>query len=212
MGESRRHKQLLEHVQATIGPVHGVVDCGPAFGVHVELFHVPPTEGKRFHVLTTAGVSDRAQAVPEGEENGCARVELLIGLDDSWPVDEKGFITETWPLRLLDVIGRFPHEQEAWLSLGHTIPNGQPPEPFFPEGPAGVLVLPPVALMPEVEWVEIDGEPVRFMALVPVYKDELEFKVQRGVDALLERFDKRDINEVFSKERPRVAGGIFDLL
>lgn len=210
--QTGRHQALLDHVQATIGPVHGVVDCGPAFGVHVEVFHVPPTEGKPFHVLVTAGVSDRAQSVPEGEENACPRVELLIGLDEAWPADEKGFITETWPLRLLDVVGRFPHEQGAWLSLGHTIPNGEPPEPFFPDGPAGVLVLPPVALMAEVEWAEIEGEPVRFMALVPVYKDELEFKVQNGVDALLGRFDQHDVNEVYAKTRPRVAGGVFDLI
>lgn len=211
-----RRQRIFDHVQATIGPVQGIFDCGAAYGIHLELLHVPPTEHKPFHVVASVGVSDRAMSVPapeRDEEPACPHVELLMGLGPDWPSGEDGRLLEAWPLEVINVIGRFPHQQGAWLAPGHTIPNGDPPQPFVPDGPAGVIALPPVALMPEVEWLEGDGEaPIRFMALVPLYADELSFKVQNGVDALLARLDRHDVNEIYAPGRPKVAGGLFDLI
>jgi len=50
-----------------------------------------------------------------------------------------------------------------------------------------------------------DGRTVRFWSVVPVYKEEMELKLEKGADALFERFDEAGITDVVDPDRPNVA-------
>jgi hypothetical protein len=208
-------QQLFDHIHQWVGPVAGVFDCGDVGGVHIEVAHAPPTDDKPFHVLATIGVSERPQAVPE-DADVSARIEMVMGLVSDWPARDRE-LTDLWPVQLLSALGRFPHRgEDTWLGVGHTVPNGSPPEPYVPDGPSGAILLPPVAMPPEFERAEVDfgggPETVQILAVVPLYADEIQYKVQNGARALIERFDAHGLNEVYGPGRRKVAGGLFELL
>jgi hypothetical protein len=47
---------------------------------------------------------------------------------------------------------------------------------------------------------------VRFFCLVPLYEDEMNFKLKVGSDELLDRLDAADVTELLDIERPSVCG------
>lgn len=47
-----------------------------------------------------------------------------------------------------------------------------------------------------------DGADVYFWAVVPLYADELAFKLRAGTDALTDAFDRARITHVVKRDRP----------
>jgi hypothetical protein len=50
-----------------------------------------------------------------------------------------------------------------------------------------------------------DGRPISFLSIIPLYTDELQFKLDKGTDALLGLFDKAGVNELLNPTRPSVV-------
>jgi hypothetical protein len=81
---------------------------------------------------------------PEGAE-APKFVELLMTLPGDWRLDQASFEDEAWywPVRLLKVLARLPHKYKTFLSYGHTVPNGDPAEPYASNTKlCGALLLP----------------------------------------------------------------------
>lgn len=202
----------LQHLQQFLGHSAGIFEVGQLpDGTPLRLHHVPPTETKPFHYLITDGMRAYHQPIPDEVEDAPQRVELLMGLHGAWPLTPEHFGDPrvSWPVQLMGALALFPSAESAWFGEGHSIPNGHPPQEYVPGlGLCGALILPVVTLPPE-------GRTFRdatFLGVVPAYEDELKLKVEQGTEALLERFDRRDINEILMSDRPKVAGGVFDLL
>jgi hypothetical protein len=55
--------------------------------------------------------------------------ELVMALPAEWPLEQSELEDESnyWPLGLLKMLARLPHEFETFVWFGHTIPNGDPP-------------------------------------------------------------------------------------
>lgn len=209
-----RRERIRDHVETYLGQVVGVVDAGSGSGIELEILHVDVTESKPFHLLITSGMSDRAMPVPEDME-ASPRAELILGLDASWPFgpEHVGDRRHVWPLQLLVSMARLPHGHGLWFGAGHTVPNGNPPHPYVPETElCGALVAPPVAVPPEFLRLSVDEGVIEFLGVVPVYAEEMQLKVERGIEALYQRLDEHHINEVMVPDRRKVAGGLFELL
>lgn len=211
-----RADRIRVHVEHHLGPIAGIVNAGPGYGIDLDILHVEATETKPFHVLITSGMSDRPMAVPEDVEDEVSpRSELVLGLDASWPFEPQHISDDryAWPLKLLASLARLPHAHELWLGPGHTLPNGDPPAPYYPDaGFCGVLIAPPVAMPPDFVQLELDEGRLDFWGVVPVYAEEMKLKLERGTQALFERFDQHGINEILIPNRRIVAGGLFELL
>jgi hypothetical protein len=135
--------------------------------------------------------------------------ELVVSLPAEWPVSDVSFKDDRnyWPVRLQKMLARLPHEYGTWLGLGHSIPNGDPAQPYAADTKlCGALVLPSVTL-PEGfhEFVRSDGTTVRFWSLYPLYAEEMTLKLRKGSEAILDRFEKGGITDVIDKARPNVA-------
>lgn len=176
--------------------------------VHVDVHEYPPRKDRPFTTLVTTGMSDRPMRVPD-EAPAPRYAELLICLPEGWPMDREAFEDERnyWPIRALKAMARFPHAYDTWLGWGHTIPNGDPPQPLAPGVPfSSVLVELPVTLPQEFHTVELSAEKkVAFFSLVPLHDDELRLKLTKGLEALEELFDAKGVNEVVDVKRPSVA-------
>ncbi|MBB4635084.1 suppressor of fused domain protein [Longimicrobium terrae] len=198
---------ITEHIERHLGPVEQVFHEIVSPTVHVDIHWVAPSRERPWHILVTSGMSERPMNAPEGME-GFRYAELLVSLPATWPLTVEAFEDEAnyWPLRWLKILARFAHEYDTWLSFGHTMPNGNPPEPFAPSTQLCGMMLVPPAQAPD--FFELDaggGRTIHFWSLLPLHGDEVDLKLREGADALLDRFDKAGVGEVINPARPSVV-------
>ena len=208
------HEALLDHVTRHIGTVEGIIDVPTPLGV-VGVLHVAPTESKPWHVLITSGLASAPMALPDDVDDVPAFAELLIALPPDWPVDGPALsrAATAWPTRVLATIATVPAQSGSWLGPGHTLPNGDPPQPFVPGLDfCGLLVAPPLTLPPEARAFDGPMGEVALYGLVPLFSREMEFKLEHGAPALMQRFDDKGVNELLDTGRRAVAGILIELL
>ena len=67
-------------------------------------------------------------------------------------------------------------------------------------------MLPPVTTPEDfAELVLEDGRTIAFMALMPLYPEEMDLKLKKGAEALLLRMHKKDVWDVIDTGRPNVG-------
>ncbi|NNE91110.1 MAG: suppressor of fused domain protein [Verrucomicrobiales bacterium] len=207
-------EEISDHIEKHIGKIESVYHEIVSDLIHIDVHQVPPTEERPFWTLVTSGMSDLPMSPPEGAED-LGYAELMICLPGDWPLDEQSFKDEGnyWPIRNLKFLARFPHDYKTWLFYGHTLPNGDPPEEFAPgAGFTGMLLAPPLTAPPEFMELAISPEKtIHFLALVPLYSEEMDLKLKKGVEALEPLFDKHGVFELLQIGRKNVAKKKFGL-
>ena len=215
VGDSENINAISEHVEELIGPIDGVFHELVSDLVHIDVHHVKASRERPFHTLFTTGMSDRPMNAPEELEGDWRHAELMLYLPPHWPMTQESWNDETnyWPIRLLKMLARFPHEYDTWLGEGHTIPNGDPPLPYDPSTKLLCALLMVPFIEPEEFWLleTDDGKIIRFFMLMPLYGEEMNFKLQRGNEELLDRFDKHRVSPVILPDRLNVCKKKFGL-
>jgi predicted Zn finger-like uncharacterized protein len=209
-GDEATIHAIDEHITRHLGPVAGVFHELVSDLVHIDIHMVAPTDARPYHTLVTSGMSDRPMTVPTGAEE-FRYAELMLCLPPEWPLTEEAFQDEVnyWPIRWLKILARFPHEYETWLGYGHTVPNGDPPEPYAPNTKLCCALLLTPSLAPK-EFAQLRvsaAKTIHFYALVPLYLAEMEFKLKHGVEALAERLCANDVTELLDVKRVNVCKG-----
>ena len=146
--------------------------------------------------------------VPEGFEER-AYAELMVSLPAEWPMEREAWSDERnyWPIRWLRSLARLPHEFGSWLGWDHTVPNGDPPEPFASDTAlSGVILHPPVWYPEEFFTLEVEpGRTVHFWSVIPIYREEMDLVLRDGPDALTERFEAAGIDDTVEIDRPNLV-------
>lgn len=207
-------EEISNHIETHLGPIESVFHEIVSDLVHIDVHWVPPHDGNPFHRLVTSGMSDLPMQVP-AELDAPEHLELMVTLPPDWRIEQEAFQDEAWywPVRLLKTLARFPHKYRTWLGWGHSMPNGDPSEPYAPNtNLCGALLLPAVSAPEEFATLNIDAEKeIHFLAVVPLYREEMELKLRKGSDALLEKFGAHDVSDVIDPSRRNVAKKRFGL-
>ncbi|WP_339314448.1 suppressor of fused domain protein [Paenibacillus sp. FSL M7-0896] len=159
--------------------------------VHIDVNIMEATPDEPYRVLYTNGMSDLPLTLPQEirkEYKHLERAELMMFLPADWPLTQEDFEAEEnyWPIRLMKMLARFPHMYQTWLGYGHTIPNTEDYEPYADNTELSGVIL--YALPEEVSTVHTkDGNQVQVYFLVPLYREEMEFKLESGMDELMAR-------------------------
>ena len=177
------------HIEQYFGKVENVFHELVSPDIHVDICIVPPTEERDYYTLVTMGMGAHRMNVPEElAEYKLERAELAIALPADWKLDQESMKDEKWywPIRLLKSLARLPINGDSWLGHGHTVENR---EPFADNtklctatliGPQGTEDGSEVCTLP-------GGEEVNFYQVIPLYEDELDYKLEHDVDALLDK-------------------------
>lgn len=170
--------------------------------IHVDIYIVEPTPEKDYYTLITTGMgAHRMDTPPELDEHKLQRAELVIYLPADWNIEgheEKDY----WPLRWLKILARLPIEHSTWLGWGHTVPNGGPMADNTKF--TGVMLLDPQNVDEEAEVCRLpNGENVNFYQVMPLYQEEMDFKIEHSAEALLERM--YDVNALVDIHRRNVC-------
>ena len=180
-----------EHIQQYFGKFENVFHELDSPDIHVDICVVPPSEERDYYTLVTMGMGAHRMNVPEElAEYKLERAELAIALPGNWKLKHEDLKNERWywPIRLLKTLARLPIASDTWLGFGHTMDN----EDDFAKdtklcaamltGPQDTEDGSEVCTLP-------NGEEVNFYQVIPLYRDELEYKMEHGADALLDKMD-----------------------
>lgn len=201
-------EQISEHVEQHLGKIESVFHEIVSDTVHIDVLWVKATEEVPFHRLVTSGMSDLPMHMPEGVK-ASRYAEVMMTLPAEWRIDQVSFEDEAWywPVRELKYLARLPHKHRTWLGFGHTVPNGDPAEPYAANTAlCGALVVPSITVPKTFHSLPISAEKeIAFYSVVPLYKAEMDLKLRKGVDELLKLFDKKNVNDVVEIARVDVA-------
>ncbi|GHJ43791.1 hypothetical protein Cs7R123_11330 [Catellatospora sp. TT07R-123] len=196
------------HIAEYFGPVAFVLHEFLSHLVPVHVHVVEATAQRPYHVLITSGMSDLPMSLPEGHDIS-PYAELMICLPADWPVGEGALRDDRtgWPVHVLKYVARLPHEYLTWIGEWHSVPNGDPAEPYAPDTPfAGVLIAPPVRVPEQARTIDVgDGTHINLLALVPLHAAEIRLKVTEGTDALLPLLDRGGVSECLDPRRPSLV-------
>ena len=180
---------LEEHIRRHFGEFESVFHELISPDIHVDIAVIPPTGERNFYTLVTMGMGAHRMAVPEElSDRQLDRAEMVVCLPPDWEIENSEEVCY-WPLRWLKIMARLPGEQETWLGWGHPVPAGGP----LAENTklSCMLLVDPYTVDGEGLACEMpDGSLVRFYQLFPIYEDEMNFKIEHGASALLERFGR----------------------
>jgi len=200
-------EEIKAHIEEHLGKIRSGFQEKWGDTSSPEVLFVRATLEQPYHVFVTCGVSDNPMNVPEDMAE-YSRAELVIALPQSWPLGVRSIGNEEshWPMTWLKRVGRLPQDQKTWIGKGHTISNGDPWEPIADTDFTGGIILPPFGLPPEFFQLQTQqGVKILFYHLIPLYREEMDLKLQKGSKALEELLHKHDIDFVLDLERKNVA-------
>ncbi|MFO0860931.1 MAG: suppressor of fused domain protein [Phycisphaerales bacterium] len=194
--------EICAHMEGFYGASEIVMHELVSDDLHIDVFPIPPSDQCPFWTLYTTGMSEKPMEVPpdaaDNEEDLALLryAEVMIHLPPDWPVletDPEKARKTYWPIGWLKRAARLPHDEGSWLGVGHTVQFSEPEEEIESGGFAGMVLMPPMG-PDELAQIELsDGRVVNVLWLIPLYRDELEFALEEGVEALLEKFEQADL-------------------
>ena len=177
------------HIDQYFGNVENVFHELVSPDIHVDICVVPPSEERDYYTLVTMGMGAHRMNVPEElAEYKLERAELAIALPADWKLDQESMKDEKWywPIRLLKSLARLPINCDSWLGHGHTVENREP----FAENTklCTAILIDPQGTEDGSEFCTLPGGgEVNFYQVIPLYVDELDYKLEHDADALLNK-------------------------
>ncbi len=205
--DEKEMEVVENHIQKYFGEFKNVFHEIVSDDIHVDICVIPPARGRDYYTLVTMGMGAHEMNVPEElEEYNLSRAEIAIALPADWKFDEKALNDEKWywPVRLLKTVARLPINCDTWIGWGHTIDNQKAfaentalcgsmlTEVQNVEGGAEICVLP-------------NGEHVNFYQIIPLYRDEMQYKIKHSADDIIDKMPKRSF--VIYPDRKSFLGG-----
>jgi len=174
------------HIAARFGEFANVFHEIVSPDIHVDICIIEPTPERNYYTLVTMGMGAHRMNVPkELREHKLERAELFICLPPDWKTqsdDERWY----WPIRLLKSTARLPGECDTWLGYGHTVASGDPAEPYAENTQlCGVMLTMPYQFGQEAAVCKLPGgNEVNFYQLLPLYQEEMDFKLAHCAEDL----------------------------
>lgn len=182
---------IEKHIEHYYGNFEFVFHEKVSPDIHVDICLIPPSEECNWYTLVTMGMGAHLMNVPNQlKEEQLERAELVICLPEYWKLDKEHLKDEKWywPIRLLKELARFPGENNTWLGWGHTV-SYDGPLSYTTELCASILINPPCENVGGNTCTLPDGEEVNFYQVIPLYRDELEYKLKNGTQKLLDKMN-----------------------
>ena len=180
---------IEQHIKNTFGEFENMFHELVSPDIHVDICVVPPSAERDYYTLVTMGMGAHRMNVPEElADYKLERAELAIALPPDWKLDEESLKNERWywPIGLLKILARLPISNDTWLGFGHTMDKQSP---FAEDTKLCAAIL--TGLQSVEEGGEVcalpSGEEVNFYQVIPLYRNEMAYKMEHDADALLEK-------------------------
>lgn len=171
--------------------------------IHLDVIIVPPTESNNYYKLITMGMGAYKMNVPENlKQYELERAELVIYLPPTWNI-KSNREEYYWAIRQLKSLARLPLQCNTWFGFGHTISSDEKDTPYAKNTDFCSMMLLD-AKNNSGEKLDLrleDAGKINFYQLFPLYKEELETKLNSDAETLLKLFNKEDLQSIVNIDR-----------
>lgn len=174
---------VLKHLEEHFGKIERIIPDPSPSVVSAEIAVIKKTGKRRKKILATVGMGAYEMMIPReisGFTPSRAELVMYIPLDASEELEE----AVCAHMRMLT---RLPAERSSWVAVGHVFSNGSP----MIEN-TGFTSEALVALQTDNDdeariCFFSQNDSVAFYQLLPIYEDEMKYKIVNGIDALLKK-------------------------
>jgi hypothetical protein len=131
--------------------------------------------------------------------------EIYFCLPAYWNFEDYENPNFSWIYTWIYKLERFVRDKNTWFGPGHTIPTGNPEVPISSLMKQEYFIfLDPILLQKELSPVSVSGKNIHFLSIVPIFGDELDFKMGKGTQKFVRRFIQRNLDEKLDDYRSSV--------
>ncbi len=147
------------------------------------------------NVLVTNGLRNYQMPVTE-KWQGREFTELFFCLPSYWDWEEMDNPRTNWVFPWIQRLAKFVQEKETWFGPGHTMPCGSEMNALSETMLQNhFFLMDPILLENELAPIQVEDKTVHFLAIVPIFSDELDYKHSKGTIKLLQKFLQKGITE-----------------
>jgi len=172
---------------------------------HLDVYFINAAN-RNYNILLTSGMSLLEMSVASDIKNRndylFAELMVLVPKTFEFGILHTGTEKNGWIISMLKQTARFPHHYDTFLSVGHTLQATEDMQTYDVETIyVGCVLLPSVTFDKEFTEIKCGDNKINIYSLFPLYKDELEYKVQKGYDGLVDLLNKAKPKEIIDMER-----------
>ncbi|MBR6149187.1 MAG: suppressor of fused domain protein [Lachnospiraceae bacterium] len=186
--------EVDEYISKAFGNFENVFHEIISPDIHLDVCFIPPTNEEPFFKLVTMGAGAYEMDIPDKwKEYRLERAEYVIYVPKEWNLNSPE-IADYWPIKVLKDVARLPILCDTWLSFGHTTQDDEEGSPYAPNTKFNSVVLDFCENhQGEVKLETSSGKTINFYQIIPLYPEELEFKMNNDAETLIDLFDKKNI-------------------
>lgn len=197
--------KVEEHIRKYFGSYHIVLHETAGADMDIDIYVLPPRSEHDYYTLITCGMG-AYKMQSENAQSDMVRAELMLNVPKTWLFDRDALCQEKyyWVIRFLLKTVWMPFKNRLWLGWGYTIGSEEPltEEADF----AGAVLLYPGIFGEQSYSCELPGgEKVCFYQLIPLYQEEIDYKLNYGIDKLLEKCPDELLEVIDTKRMNAVA-------
>lgn len=167
----------------------------------VDLLIISFEKRSAVQLVITDGLYLYEQPVPD-KFSTLKNIELYFCLPSYWDLDDIENPAMNWIKPWIQKLARHLIEKQTWYGVGHTFPNGNPVRAISPTMKQKYFLLnKPTFLSNELTPLEVGGKTIEFLAIVPIFEDELDYKMGKGTYKLQKKFVDKNITELLDDYR-----------
>lgn len=146
-------------------------------------------------VILTNGL--RAYKMPVDEKwKGREYNELYFCLPSYWEWEDTDNTSMNWVFYWIQRLSKFVVENKTWFGHGHTMPCGKDLNPLSPTMKQNHFMLSdPLFLEEEMAPILLVDKEVHFLSIIPLFKDEFDYKQSRGTFKFMQKLANSSITE-----------------
>ena len=162
--------------------------------IHLDVCIVDPTDEEPYYKLVTMGAGAYKMRIPEPwREYQIDYAEYVIYLPADWDLNS-GEEKDYWPVRTLKDVARLPILCDTWLCFGHTMQSDEEGSAYASNTRLNSVVLNFAENKKgDVRLILSSGKVINFYEVIPLYPEELAFKIENGADALFAKLREKEI-------------------
>jgi hypothetical protein len=146
-------------------------------------------------VVMTATLSNYQMPVLE-QWTGREFTEIYFCLPTYWDFEDYTNPNSSWIYDWIYKLERFVRDKNTWFGPGHTIPTANPEVPISPMMKQEYFIfLDPILLQKELAPLLASGKTIYFLSIVPLFGDELDYKMGKGTQKFVRKFIQRKNDE-----------------
>lgn len=158
-------------------------------------------------VIVTNGLSNYKMPVPEKWQE-YEYNELYFCLPSYWEWDDLNNAQMNWIYPWIQRLAKHVVEKNTWFGHGHTMPCGAEMKPLSATMKQDHFFLSlPILLEKELKSVVLAGKTVNFLAIIPIFKNELDYKHQKGTLKFLQKLKGKGVTEKLDDYRTSITRG-----